>query len=145
MTNAPHAGFERAVHEADRLLRMISDELGHPDRGIAYHALRGTLKAVRDRLPPDEACDFAAQLPLLVRGLYFDGYHPHGKPETLDRDAFLGRVQRELDAARPVNTEKATRAALAILAQRVSAGEWEQVRQAMPKDVRSLFPEPVPS
>ena len=145
MASSPHAGFEHAVHEADGLLRAISDELGHPDLGIAYHALRGTLGALRDRLPPNEACDLAAQLPLLVRGLFFEGYRPSGKPEKLDREAFLRRVKRELDAAKPVNVEKAARATLAVLARRISAGEWEQERHALPRDLRLLFPEPVTS
>lgn len=142
MPSTPHSGFERSVHEADRLLRKISDELGHPDVGIAYHALRGTLFALRDRLQPDEACDLAAQLPLIIRGIYFDGYRPSGRPMKLDRSAFLQRVQKELDVVRPVNVEKATRAVLSVLSTRISAGEWDQVRNALPADLRPLLPEP---
>lgn len=145
MAPTPHARFEHAVHDADRLLREISDELGHPDVGVAYHALRGTLAALRDRLVPDEACDLAAQLPLLVRGLFFEGYRPSGKPEKLGRDAFLARVARELDAARPVHVERATQAVLAVVGRRVSAGEWDQVYHALPRELRTLFPEPAAS
>ena len=145
MASTPHSGFEHAVHEADLLLRDVSVELSHPDLGVAYHALRGTLSALRDRLPPDEACDLAAQLPLLVRGLFFEGYRPSGKPQKLDREAFLGRVKNELDAAKPVNVERAARAVLAVLSRRISAGEWDQVRHALPRDLRPLLPEPVTS
>ena len=145
MASTPHAGFEHAVQEADRLLKNISDELGHPDVKVAYHALRGTLFALRDRLPPDEALDLAAQLPLLVRGIFFEGYRLSGKPEKFDRIAFLERVKHEINMVRPTNTEDAARAVLAVLSQRISAGEWDRVRHALPSDLRSLLPEPVVS
>lgn len=142
MSNTPHSRFQHAVHEADEVLRDVAEALGQPDRQVAYHALKGTLAALRDRLPPDDACDLAAQLPLLVRGLYFEGYRPHGKPVKMDREAFLERVRQELAVVRPVQPERAATAALSVLARRVSAGEWAQVRHLLPADLRSLVPEP---
>ncbi len=139
MSSTPNATFEHAVQDTNRLLNEISSELGHPDIKVAYHALRGTLFALRDRLPPDEALDLSAQLPLLVRGIFFEGYRLAGKPEKMDRDAFLERVALEINMVRPANTLDATRAVLAVLASRISEGEWNQVRRAMPEDIRPLF------
>jgi len=62
-------GFDRTIHETNTWLRDISEILGDPRPNIAYHALRGTLFALRDRLPPVEVFDLSAQLPVLIRGL----------------------------------------------------------------------------
>jgi anti-anti-sigma factor len=54
--------------------------MGWEDRHLAYHALRTVLQALRDWLPVDEAAALGAQLPLLIRGFYYEHWHPHGKP-----------------------------------------------------------------
>lgn len=62
---------------------------------MAYHALRGVLFTLRDRPTPDEAAHLAAQLPLLVRGIYYEGYQPSNKPERYrDKDEWLRRVHQ---------------------------------------------------
>lgn len=48
--------------------------MGPPDRQMAYHALRGVLFTLRDRLTVEEAAHFASQLPLLIRGIFYEGY-----------------------------------------------------------------------
>jgi uncharacterized protein (DUF2267 family) len=50
------------------------------DRHHAYVALRAVLHALRDRLPPEVAVHLGAQLPILVRGIYYEGWHMAGKP-----------------------------------------------------------------
>ena len=52
--------FDRTIHDTNTWLKEISEELGRPDRQIAYHALRGVLFTMRDRLTAEEAADFAA-------------------------------------------------------------------------------------
>ena len=85
--------FDKTVNETHHWLREISEQMNHPDQQMAYHALRGVLTSLRDRLPADSAADLAAQLPTLVRGVYYEGYHPAGKPDKgEDLDEFLRRV-----------------------------------------------------
>ena len=134
-------GFDRSIHETNTWLHDISEALGDPRSSVAYHALRGTLFALRDRLPPAEVFDLSAQLPLLIRGVFFEGYRPHGKPEKYHRDAFLERVQAELDRAGGANVTAAVRAVFRVLEQHVGAGEIEDVREALPRDIRALWEE----
>lgn len=137
-------GLNRTIHATSNWLSDIADELGQPDAQVAYHALRGVLFALRDRLTVEEAMNLAAQLPTLVRGVYFEGYKASGKPLTYrDRATFLQRVNEELQASPSgANPEEATRAVFAVLNQHVSAGEIEDVRRMLPKKIRSLWPEP---
>jgi uncharacterized protein (DUF2267 family) len=128
------------------LLRDIAIELGIDNRRHAYLALRGTLHAVRDFLPLDESAQFAAQLPMLVRGMYFEGWDPSSTPER-DRslESFLRRVEGALERALwneeyPIGAEQAARAVLRVLSDRISGGEMDQVRHVMPERIRDLWP-----
>src|SRR5690606_30087969 len=115
MSNHPFSMLERAAQDTQGWLHEISREMNHPSLKVAYHALRGVLGALRDRLPIEEVHHLAAQLPVLVRGLYFEGYDPTGKPEKLDREAFLARVAAALSDVGGTNPETAARAVLRVL------------------------------
>ena len=47
--------------------------LGTDDRQDAYRAVRGVLHTLRDRLPVEESAQLAAQLPTLLRGVFYEG------------------------------------------------------------------------
>src|SRR5690348_18388434 len=74
--------FDRTLHTTHIWLKAIMEDLG-PDRQIAYRALCAVLHVLRDRLSVDEAAHLGAQLPVLVRGIFFDQWQPSGKPEKM--------------------------------------------------------------
>jgi uncharacterized protein (DUF2267 family) len=139
--------FDTTVQKTNEWLRDISHELGDENRRHAYLALRGTLHTIRDFLPIEESAHFSAQLPLLVRGIYFEGWNPSKTPEV-DRslESFLSRTEHALERAlwnedHCIDTEHAVRAVLRILSDRISAGEIDQVRHVLPEQIRELWPE----
>src|SRR5690242_11696417 len=71
----------------------------------------------------DEVAQLGAQLPILVRGLYYDQWHrPSGKPERLRHmEEFLAAVATELDDILPIDPENATRASTRELADAIIA------------------------
>src|SRR5687767_2291216 len=94
--------FDAAVQQANLWLKQVAEELHTDNRREAYLALRGTLHALRDNLVIDEAADLAAQLPMLVRGVFYEGWDPSKTPvRDRSRDAFVERVGRAFDRARP--------------------------------------------
>ncbi len=132
--------FETVVQEAGEWLQEISDEMGNPDPQLAYHALRGALFALRDRLHPDEAIDLAAQLPLLIRGIYFEGYGSiHRLPFKANRTEYLERINDELDLAGGADAETAARAVYRVLNRHISIGQIDQVRGMLPADLQDLW------
>ncbi|MBV7331611.1 DUF2267 domain-containing protein [Chloroflexi bacterium TSY] len=141
MSQTGFRGFDHTVHETNTWLHEISDVMGHPDRQVAYHALRGVLFALRDRLTVAEALNLSAQLPMLIRGIYFEGYKASGKPEKFHLDEFLARVSKELRSCGRVNPERVTRAVFQVLERHVTAGEIEDIRTSLPRDIRRLWPE----
>ena len=68
--------FDTTVQETNTWLRGLMENLHLTDRQEAYHDLRVTLHALRDRLTVEEAAHLAAQLPMLIRGLYYEGGTP---------------------------------------------------------------------
>lgn len=132
--------FDKTVQETNIWLKEVGEEVG-PDRSRAYHALRAVLHALRDRLTVEEAAHLSAQLPMLVRGIFFEGWHPAGTPTTeRTREAFLEHVSREMRGSEPINAEIATRAVFGVLGRHVSPGEIEDVRDMLPKPIRHLWP-----
>lgn len=138
------AALDRSVQETESWLKEIAAAMDTDDRQVAYHALRGTLFTLRDRLDPGAADDFAAQLPLVVRGIFYEGYHHNRKPERYrSRDEFLRRVNRDFARINYDDPEMAARAVFIVLRHRISRGATDKLRHMLPESVRDLWPEEV--
>ena len=72
--------IERSVEKAHVWLKELAEELGGKDRRYAYRALRGVLHTLRDGLPVEVAAKLAAQLPTLIRGVYYEDWEPSRTP-----------------------------------------------------------------
>jgi uncharacterized protein (DUF2267 family) len=140
MSHTGAAPFESTLQATNVWLNDIVEELGWQDRYRAYHALRSVLHALRDRLPVEHASALAAQLPMLVRGSYYEGWHPHGKPlKERHREEFLAHVAEAFRNEPYVTPERVTRAVFQVLSKHVSGGEIESVKRSLPAELRSLW------
>lgn len=135
--------FDKTLQTTHIWLDEIMQELG-PDRQVAWHALGAVLRALRDRLPIELGAHLGAQLPLLVRGLYYDQWKPQPRPDvTRSLDEFLSRVGTGLAGTRPVNVQEATRAVFRVLSRHVDGGQVAKVREALPEELRAIWPDRV--
>ncbi|WP_119459264.1 DUF2267 domain-containing protein [Rhodospirillaceae bacterium SYSU D60014] len=143
MSSAGLDVFDDTIQKTNIWLKEIMEEIG-PDRQRAYHALRAVLQTVRDRLTIDEAAHLAAQLPLMVRGIFFEGWRPAENPtKERSRDAFVAQVDERLKFIRPIDPEDAIRAVFKVLQHRVTGGEIEDVKRMLPQDLQPLWPQGV--
>src|ERR671931_2041953 len=95
--------FDKTIQTTNTWLSEIMETLG-PDRHIAWHALGAVLRALRDRIPSGLAAHLGAQLPLLVRGAYYDQWRPSEQPANWrSLDEFLTIVSADLRNSKPVD------------------------------------------
>lgn len=138
------AAFDKTVQKTTAWLVHLEAVMGWEDRHRTYMTLRAVLHALRDRLPPDEAVELAAQLPMLVRGFYYEGWHPANKPlKYRHKDEFLKQVVKEAVWLEGAEAERAVSAVLEVLTSELGAGgEAGQVRALLPAELRELWAQP---
>ncbi len=131
--------FESTYQKTNEWLEDIMKELdleGDFGKRRAYQALRSTLHALRDMLTPEEAADLSARLPMLVRGLYFEGWRPAGKPKRpRNMDEFLASVAKRFERAGDgaIDPDRIARAVFRVMSGKVAKGELEDIKGLCPK------------
>jgi uncharacterized protein (DUF2267 family) len=134
--------FDKTLQTTNIWLDEIMEVVG-PDRQVAWHTLGAVLRTLRDRIPVGLSAHLGSQLPLLVRGLYYDQWEPEkliDKSRSLEE--FLERVNEQLENIRPVNVQDATRAVFSVLSRHLDRGQTVKVRDALPEEIRrKLWPE----
>jgi len=126
--------FDTTLEKTYLWLNELAEELGTSDRHEAYEVLRAFLHALRDRLPVESAVKLGAQLPMLVRGFYYEGWDPVHKPDKMHLEAFLAYVRRDANLD-PDDVEAAVRAASRTLQHHVTEGEFAKSIGILPNDI----------
>ncbi len=144
MSRTGLAVFDETVQLTNIWLKDLMLDLGWEDRQRAYLGLRLTLQALRDHLSVEEAAQLGAQLPMLVRGFYFEGWHPAHKP-LKDRSVqgFFKRIEegfRQNPTDEPILVGEVVVSVFRLLDQRLSEGQADATRQSLPKHLRDLWP-----
>lgn len=133
--------FDTTVKESNGWLKAIMERLRTDDRQMAYQFLRATLHALRDRVGPENAVHFGAQLPMLLRGLLFEGWHMAGTPTDENRtQEFLERVRAQIPGTLAGDAERGVQAVFAVICDKVDAGEARKLVRVLPTDLHSLWP-----
>lgn len=130
------------LQKSNLFMKELAAELGF---GLedALLAFRTVMHALRDRLPAEAAAHLAAQFPLLLKGVYFDGWSPGRAPNKIKtKEEFFETVSPALlRGIRRFDVEQVTRTVLRVVATHLSDGEVEQIRRIIPEDLRELWPE----
>jgi uncharacterized protein (DUF2267 family) len=128
------------VNATEEWIDDLMRRLGWRDRSKVYLVVLATLHALRDAVARDEAIYIGAQFPALLRGLYYEGWHPGARPAARSRTAFLERIHDGVHRDPGVDAEEVARAVFALLAARVPAAELEDAQAATPQPLHNLWP-----
>lgn len=135
--------FTETIEKTGNWLQELLPDLRSTHPQQAYSVLRAVLHTLRDRLSVGEAADLGAQLPMLVRGFYYEGWRPGGHPPKIrHREEFLQHVQELYPGLAEEDRERAVGAVFKLLARHVTGGELKQVKDQLPADIRSLWESP---
>lgn len=144
MSGAAQSVFRAPVAKANGWINEIAKRMKHGDKNEALQALRAVLQALRDRLTVDEAAQLSAQLPLVVRGIFFENFRPHAMPARRGGvDEFLDEVGIHLPRLTARELKRAVQIVFDVLAHHVSQGEVEDVGAILPTELRAFWTETV--
>lgn len=135
--------IDHSVHITHEWINELAGRLDWTSKRSTLRLFRSTLQLLRDHLMPDEMAQFSAQLPLLIRGMFFEGWVPN---RTLIKERnvadFIGAIEKKMANAEEYRGSEDIRYVFELLNARISAGEVEDVRVSLPPAIRALWPAP---
>lgn len=134
--------IDESAQHANVWINEVNYRTGWNNKQRAYRLLRSVLHALRDHLNPDEAAQLAAQMPIIIRGIYYEGWDPSKTPvkeRTIAR--FVARVQKDFATDPLGDAEAAVGAVFDTLDNKISGGEMAHVRATFSREMRDLFSE----
>lgn len=135
--------LDRAVQNTILWLNEIQTQLQWEDRDTVYKATKAVLQSIRDLLPYEELFHFSANLPMVMKGMMFDGFNPiENKKEKVRTEVeFYNQVQTYYDSQRRdlISGKDATIGVVNTLIDRVGEGEMKKVADNMPLKLKPLF------
>lgn len=116
----------------------VADEFGTDDTEFAYAVLRAWLHTLRDRMGVEAAAHFSAQLPDLLRGVFYAGWDPVAVPMKYDAEGYRQRFAREATIA-VQDVPKAAEKTTAAVSRHLPGSQLDKALGQLPEDVRRLL------
>lgn len=141
MTSIPI--LDKNIHQTMSWIYAIEEacDWDENDQRKAFAALRSVLHALRDILPIESAIHLSAQLPLIIRGLFFENWSTHAPKQKIRRsEDFIMQVAENLFAYPDINASEVTNSVLRVMSERISVGEYEKILAVLPKELKYMFP-----
>ncbi len=139
--------LDKYTQEAHSFLHKVAAELNNGND--IRHAGRVTvsvLHTLRDSISPEESMHLIAQLPMILKGVYVDGWDFSKrmiKKDTVEDFLDYLRLQNlstsDRDFADNEQARKNVVAVLRVIKNYVSEGEIRHVKQQLPEPVAALF------
>lgn len=130
------------LQRAQEWVRELTEITGRKDEEKAWEMMRGVLRVLRDRITVAQTAHLSAQLPMVIRGMYFENWRPADQPVKLRKqEEFVEAVAEELSMHPEIDPPQAIDGVFRMLNNRISHGELEKVRKMLPPEIRDLWPE----
>ena len=137
--------FNKYTIQGNLFLSQLADELNMPkNKTRTLHILKAVLHGIRNRISPEESAQFMAQLPMLLKAVYVDGWQigKHQKrintlEEFVDEVYDLGGAYKGLAFGDRIEAERGIQSVLKILKNYISEGEFNDILASMPTKLRS--------
>ncbi len=140
MSNTGFETFDTTIGQTNQLLAKIEEKYNWQNRrNQSYAALLNTLHALRDRLPLTQAVHLGAQLPMLVRGFYYEGWDPQNVPVKMNKEEFLQRIRTRFVYSLEEDLEELVKTVLTVILGAVSPGEVANLKSTLPDDIAALI------
>lgn len=141
MSGTSTKGLDHSIQLAHEWINELDEALGWGDKHRSYRLLSAVLQTLRDCLPVVGIAHLSAQLPLVLRGVYFEHWRPAAEhPRHWDLDRFFAAINAFFAQDPIEDLADAVSEVLGVLENRISEGEIEKVLGYLPAEVRALWP-----
>ncbi len=135
--------IDHSVHLTHEWINELAARLGWASKRSALRLMRVTLRHVRDHLQVNEVAQLSAQLPILIRGFFFEGWVPKYTPvKERSAEDFIGVITAQMEETEEYRGRDDIKCVFDLLNSRLSQGEVEDIRAALPVKIRDLWPAP---
>jgi uncharacterized protein (DUF2267 family) len=141
MTRTGVDSLDRSIDKTNAWLADVAAKFGTEDRRLAYRVTRSWLHTLRDRLPVTIAAHVAAQLPELLRGVFYEGWNPSKVPVKYSKDEYIARFARDAQVHHD-EVPRSGRLVTSAMRRHISAGAIDEALGALPADIRHLLESP---
>lgn len=143
--------FEKYAQEGNTFVHNLAKDLDHQDEiGRTGMILRAVLHSLRERITISESLHLLSQLPMFLKAIYVDNWKYLEKPLRLNtKQDFISEVEEhqkqfgEQEFNWKKSTEEIIRIVFKSLDTYVSQGEFQDITDQLPKDLKDLLYEQV--
>lgn len=135
--------IDHSVHLAHEWINELTERLDWGSKRSGLRLMRVTLHRIRDHLLPDELAQLSAQLPVVIRGFFFEGWVPKNTPiKERHVEDFVNHISECMGDVSEYRGQGDITCVFDLLNARLSRGEVEDVRASLPQELRDLWPVP---
>ena len=140
--------FNQYATEGNTFLKEYANKMGmknEPEK--AGRIFISIMHALREIIPVEESMQFIAQLPMFLKATYVNGWRiKKQKPKIKRMEDFIDLV-KQFDGPAAINdfgyendlTEKYIDVTFIYLRKYISLGEMQDIRDRLPKDLKSMI------
>lgn len=133
-------------HDIEKVYEWLNEIEGRagwlePNHSKALAILRAVLQEIRDHIPINSLAHFSAQLPLVIKGMLFEGWNPeHNHIKQRKSEEFIAAVIERLPESYQYNDiDIEIDAVITTLANKIDYNEFEKLFKILPENIRKLF------
>jgi uncharacterized protein (DUF2267 family) len=89
--------LRKQVREDYTWITDVAEKVGAPGNPeVGIKVLKGVLHVIRDMLNMEEVFTLSRHLPVMIRGIYFEGYNPYEGSVMMYNREFLNRFRKRM-------------------------------------------------
>lgn len=135
--------IDQSVHLTHEWINELAGRLDWSSKRSALRLLRVILHRIRDHLLVDEVAQLSAQLPVMIRGVFFESWVPNDTPiKERHGEDFIAYIRHQMGDTAEYRGQDDIKCVFDLLNARISRGEVEDIRANLPQDLRDLWPAP---
>ena len=143
MTSQGLEVIEHSVHSTHEWINELAERLSWSSKRSTLRLMRITLHRIRDHLLMNELAQMSAQLPILIRGFFFEGWVPKNTPiKERKVEDFVAFISDHMSDTEEYRGREDIKCVFDLLNNRLSRGEVEDIRAILPGTFLDLWPAP---